>query len=236
MKRIVKFLAAFVFAFIFTMEVSHADGDTFKVGMEVNYAPFNFAQVDDSNGAVEVKNSSGEYANGYDVQIAKKIADKLGKKLEIYKIEWDGLPPALTSGKIDAIIAGMSPTAERKKEIDFTDSYYVSDLVIVLKKDSPFAKAKSISDFKGAKITGQLNTFHYSVLDQIDGLDKQSAMESFPSMISATKSGNIDGYVSEKPGAMSAVSANSDLTYVAFSKGKGFETSSEDTSIAVGLK
>lgn len=61
-------------------------------------------------------------------------------------------------------------------------------------------------------------------------------MESFPSMISATKSGNIDGYVSEKPGAMSAVSANSDLTYVAFSKGKGFETSSEDTSIAVGLR
>ena len=236
MKRIVKFLMAFVFAFVFTMEVSHADGDTFKVGMEVNYAPFNFAQVDDSNGAVEIKNSKGEFANGYDVQIAKKIADKLGKKLEIYKIEWDGLPPALTSGKIDAIIAGMSPTAERKKEIDFTDSYYVSDLVIVLKKDSPFAKAKSISDFKGAKITGQLNTFHYSVLDQIEGLNKQSAMESFPSMISATKSGNIDGYVSEKPGAMSAVSANSDLTYVAFSKGKGFETSSEDTSIAVGLR
>lgn len=236
MKRIIKFLMAFVFAFIFTMEVSHADEDTFKVGMEVNYAPFNFAQVNDANGAVEVKNSKGEFANGYDVQIAKKIADQLGKKLEIYKIEWDGLPPALTSGKIDAIIAGMSPTAERKKEIDFTDSYYVSDLVIVLKKDSSFVNAKSLNDFKGAKVTGQLNTFHYTVLDQIDGLDKQAAMESFPSMISATKSGNIDGYVSEKPGAMSAVSANNDLTYVEFEKGKGFETSSEDTSIAVGLR
>lgn len=236
MKRIIKFLMAFVFAFIFIMEVSYADEDTFKVGMEVNYAPFNFAQVNDANGAVEVKNSKGEFANGYDVQIAKKIADQLGKKLEIYKIEWDGLPPALTSGKIDAIIAGMSPTAERKKEIDFTDSYYVSDLVIVLKKDSSFVNAKSLNDFKGAKVTGQLNTFHYTVLDQIDGLDKQAAMESFPSMISATKSGNIDGYVSEKPGAMSAVSANNDLTYVEFEKGKGFETSSEDTSIAVGLR
>ena len=236
MKRIIKFLMAFVFAFIFTMEVSHADEDTFKVGMEVNYAPFNFAQVNDANGAVEIKNSKGEFANGYDVQIAKKIADQLGKKLEIYKIEWDGLPPALTSGKIDAIIAGMSPTAERKKEIDFTDSYYVSDLVIVLKKDSSFVNAKSLNDFRGAKVTGQLNTFHYTVLDQIDGLNKQAAMESFPSMISATKSGNIDGYVSEKPGAMSAVSANNDLTYVEFEKGKGFETSSEDTSIAVGLR
>ncbi|MDU1316860.1 transporter substrate-binding domain-containing protein, partial [Anaerococcus hydrogenalis] len=236
MKKLFKFLMAFVFAFVFTMEISHADEDTFKVGMEVNYAPFNFSQVDDSNGAVEIKNSKGEYANGYDVQIAKKIADKLGKKLEIYKTEWDGLPPALTSGKIDAIIAGMSPTAERKKEIDFTNSYYVSDLVVVLKKDSSFAKAKSLKDFKDAKLTGQLNTFHYTVLDQIDGVNKQAAMESFPSMISATKSGNIDGYVSEKPGAMSAVSANNDLTYVEFEKGKGFETSSEDTSIAVGLR
>ncbi|WP_040398026.1 ABC transporter substrate-binding protein/permease [Anaerococcus senegalensis] len=236
MKKLFKFLMAIVITFVFTMEISHADEDTFKVGMEVNYAPFNFSQVDDSNGAVEIKNSKGEYANGYDVQIAKKIADRLGKKLEIYKTEWDGLPPALTSGKIDAIIAGMSPTAERKKEIDFTNSYYVSDLVVVLKKDSPFAKAKSLKDFKNAKLTGQLNTFHYTVLDQIDGLNKQAAMESFPSMISATKAGNIDGYVSEKPGAMSAVSANNDLRYVEFEKGKGFETSSEDTSIAVGLR
>ena len=115
MKKLFKFLMAIVITFVFTMEISHADEDTFKVGMEVNYAPFNFSQVDDSNGAVEIKNSKGEYANGYDVQIAKKIADRLGKKLEIYKTEWDGLPPALTSGKIDAIIAGMSPTAERKK-------------------------------------------------------------------------------------------------------------------------
>ncbi|MFR3736729.1 ABC transporter substrate-binding protein/permease [Anaerococcus obesiensis] len=236
MKKILKFLMAFVLTFVFTMEISHADEDTFKVGMEVNYAPFNFSQVNDANGAVEIKNSKGEFANGYDVQIAKKIADELGKKLEIYKIEWDGLPPALTSGKIDAIIAGMSPTAERRKEIDFTNSYYISDLVIVLKKDSSFAKAKSIADFKDAKITGQLNTFHYTVLDQIDGVNKQAAMESFPSMISATKAGNIDGYVSEKPGAMSAVSANEDLTYVEFEKGKGFKTETDDTSIAVGLR
>ena len=236
MKRVYKFLMALALVFFSFTPRAFADDDTFRVGMEVNYAPFNFSQVNDANGAVEVKNSKGEYANGYDVQIAKKIAESLGKNLEIYKIEWDGLPPALTSGKIDAIIAGMSPTAERKKEIDFTDSYYVSDLVIVLKKDSAFASAKKLSDFKGAKITGQLNTFHYTVLDQIDGVDKQTAMESFPSMISATKAGNVDGYVSEKPGAMAAVSSNPDLTYVEFEKGNGFETSAEDTSIAVGIR
>lgn len=242
MKKIVKRLLCLALIFVMllptnmSMATKDSDSDVFRVGMEVNYAPFNYSQVNDENGAVGVINSKNEYANGYDVQIAKIISEKLGKKLEIHKIEWDGLPPALTSGKIDAIIAGMSPTEERKKEIDFTNNYYTSDLVIVIKKDSNFKDAKSLEDFKGAKITGQLNTFHYSVIDQIKGVEKMTAMESFPSMISATKAGNIDGYVSEKPGAMSAVSTNDDLTYVEFEKDKGFETSSEDTSIAVGVR
>ena len=71
------------------------------------------------NGAVAIEGSS-EYAGGYDVEIAKIIAAELGKELVIVKTEWDGLIPALTSGKIDAIIAGMSPTEERKEAIDFT--------------------------------------------------------------------------------------------------------------------
>ncbi len=242
MKKNLKRLLSLVLVFVLLIPANiglasdDTDSDVLRVGMEVNYAPFNYSQVNDANGAVPVVNSNNEYANGYDVQIAKLIADKLGKKLEIYKIEWDGLPPALTSGKIDAIIAGMSPTEERKKEIDFTKNYYTSDLVVVLKKDSKYKDAKSIADFKGAKITGQLNTFHYTVIDQIDGVQKMTAMESFPSMISATKAGNIDGYVSEKPGAMAAVTSNKDLAYVEFDKDKGFETSSEDTSIAVGVR
>ena len=74
------------------------------------------------------------YANGYDVQIAQYVANKLGMKLEIYSIEWDGLLPALESGTVDAIIAGMSPTAEREEQIDFTNVYYSSNLVIIYKK------------------------------------------------------------------------------------------------------
>lgn len=239
MKKIKTYLFSLLLALAFFVGMPQAlasEEDTFKVGMEVNYSPFNFSQVDDANGAVPVSNSPGEYANGYDVQIAKRVADGLGKKLEIVKIEWDGLPPALTSGKIDAIIAGMSPTEERKKQIDFTDPYYFSDLVIVVAKDSEYTQAKSLEDFKGAKITGQLNTFHYTVLDQIPGVNKQEAMESFPSMISATKAGILDGYVSEKPGATSAIATNKDLTFVEFEKGKGFKTDSADTTIAVGLK
>jgi putative lysine transport system substrate-binding protein len=105
---------------------------TFKVGLEAGYAPFNWTQMDNSNGGVKISGSA-EFAGGYDVEIAKKIAAGLGKELVIVKTEWDGLVPALTSGKIDAIIAGMSPTAERKQTIDFSNIYYKSDLVMVVK-------------------------------------------------------------------------------------------------------
>lgn len=210
-----------------------SDAETFKVGLEAGYPPFNWTQNDDSNGAVKIEGGA-EYAGGYDVEIAKKIADGLGKKLVIVKTEWDGLVPALTSGKIDAIIAGMSPTDERKKTIDFSDNYYKSNLVMVVKKGGKFENAKSIQDFKGAKVSAQLNTFHYSVIDQIKGVSKQPAMDNFTAMRVALESGVLDGYVSERPEAVSASSANDHFAMVEFTD--GFKTSDDDTSIAVGLK
>ena len=209
---------------------SKAQGGTFKVGLEAGYAPFNWTQMDASNGGVKIEGSS-EYAGGYDVEIAKKIAKDLGKELVIVKTEWDGLVPALTSGKIDAIIAGMSPTAERKQTIDFSDNYYKSNLVMVVKKGGKYEGAASIQDFKGAKITAQLNTFHYSVIDQIQGVSKQPAMDNFPAMRVALQSGMIDGYVSERPEGVSSESANKNFKMVEFKT--GFTTSDDDTAIAV---
>ncbi|MDD2428219.1 MAG: transporter substrate-binding domain-containing protein [Eubacteriales bacterium] len=211
-----------------------AAADTLKVGMEANYAPYNWTQSQPSDSAVPL--SGGGYADGYDVQIAKIIAKELGLDLEIVKTEWDGLPPALTSGKIDAIVAGMSPTKERMMVLDFTDSYYESDLVMVVKKDSIYATAKELKEFAGARITGQLNTFHYGVIDQIENVDKLTAMETFPAMIVALDSGRIDGYVSERPGAVSAIASNPDFTFVAFEEGKGFIADPADTTIAVALQ
>lgn len=210
------------------------DDKILRVGMECGYAPFNWTQKDASNGAVKIEGSN-EYAGGYDVEIAKKIAEGLGKELVIVKTEWTGLLPALTSGKIDLIIAGMSPTPERLEQIDFSDVYYESDLVIVVKKGGPFENATSLKDFKGAKITAQLNTFHYTVIDQIEGVDKKTAMDDFPAMRVALESGIIDGYVTERPEGVSAEAANSNFKMVELTDG-GFETSPEDTAIAVGVK
>ncbi|MGE5370983.1 MAG: transporter substrate-binding domain-containing protein [Solirubrobacterales bacterium] len=207
----------------------------FRVGLECGYAPFNWTQADNSNGAVPIEGTNA-FAGGYDVEIAKKIAEGLGRKLVIVKTVWDGLPPAVQSGSIDAIIAGMSPTADRKKTLDFSDAYYRSQLVIVVKKGSAFEKATSIQDFKGARITAQLNTFHYSVIDQIQGVAKQTAMDDFPAMRVAVQSGIIDGYVSERPEGVSASAANKDFVMVEFAQGKGFTASDDDVAIAVGLK
>lgn len=221
-----------------TIACSKAGSDAkkeFKVGLECGYAPFNWTQTDNSNGAVPIQGSN-EFAGGYDIEIAKMIAKGLDKELVVVKTSWDGLLPAVQSGTIDAIIAGMSPTADRKKSIDFSDNYYKSDLVIVVKKGSPFEKAASIQDFSGARITAQLNTFHYSVIDQIKGVKKQTAMDDFPAMRVALESGIIDGYVSEKPEGVSASAANPSFAMVEFAKGQGFQASDEDVAVAVGLK
>lgn len=206
---------------------------TLKVGMECNYAPYNWTQTEQGENGVAL--DGGGYADGYDVRIAQKIAEALDKELVIVKTEWDGLVPSLTSGVIDCIIAGMSPTEERKATIDFTDVYYESELVIVVKKDGAYANATSLADFSGTKIVGQLNTFHDTVIDQIPDVDHLPAMETFPAMIIALSSGTVDGYVSELPGAQSAVATNPDLTYVEFADGNGFECNPDDTNIAIGV-
>ncbi len=228
-----KKIFALVLILVLALSAS-ALAEPFRVGMECGYAPFNWAQVEQTEGSVPIDGNQG-YADGYDVQIARKIAEGLGRELVIVKIEWDGLIPALNSGMIDAVIAGMSPTEERKLSVLFTDNYYNSDLVIVVRKDGAYADATQLSDFSGARITGQQNTFHYTVIDQIEGVQKMTAMESFPSMIVALNAGVIDGYVSERPGAESACAANADLTYVEFGE-NGFVTSEDDTAIAIALK
>lgn len=207
---------------------------TIVVGMECAYAPYNWSKTTASEYTVEVK--SGMYADGYDVQVAKKIAEELNVTLVIQPLDWDGLIPALNSNTIDLVIAGMSPTAERKLSIDFSDTYYDSNLVMVIRKDGAYTNATKISDFAGAKITGQLNTFHYSVIDQIAGVNKQTALADFAALTTALKSKAVDGYVCEKPGAVSAVTAYSEFTYIEFAEGDGFTCDPEESSIAVGLR
>ncbi|MGT2929204.1 ABC transporter substrate-binding protein/permease [Streptococcus dentasini] len=204
-----------------------------RVGMEAAYAPFNWTQNDDSNGAVPI-DGSRQYANGYDVQMAKKIAKKMDKKLIVVKTKWDGLLPALTSNKIDMIVAGMSPTAERKREINFSNTYYTSEPVLVVKSDSKYADASSLSDFSGAKITSQQGVYLYGLIDQIPNAKKETAVSDFSQMRQSLTSGKIDAYVSERPEALTAETFSDDFKMIELDK--GFKTNPDDTALAIGLR
>lgn len=228
------FLAFFAILLVSLGAISTVAADEYlRIGTEAAYAPFNWTQEDDSNGAVPIEGTN-QYANGYDIQVAKKIAQDLGKKPLVVKTAWNGLIPALTSGKIDVIIAGMSPTAERKKEIAFSNSYYTSKPVLVVKKEGSFAQAKNLEDFKDAKVTSQQGVYLYDLIDQLPGAKKETAMQDFGQMRQALDSGVIDAYVSERPEALTAEAANPNLLMINFDK--GFEVGEEDAAIAIGIK
>ena len=217
----------------------HSDDNraVLKVGMECAYQPYNWTQLDDSNGAVKISGKTGQYANGYDVKIAKIIADALNMRLEIYAYEFNSLVPAVESGALDLIIAGMSPTADRKLVIDFTNPYYESNLVVVVRKDGKYANATSIADLSGATIAAQVGTFHDDVVEQIASVTHRT-LEDFPTMLTALLSKNIDGYIAEEPGAIADCNAKSELKYIGLVNNQtGFTV--EDTTnvtLAVGIK
>lgn len=211
------------------------DKKVLRVGMECGYAPYNWTQTDAASGAVKIAGSS-EYAYGYDVIVAKKLAESIGAELEIHKIEWDGLAPAVSSGKIDAAIAGMSITSKRKESVDFTAPYYYASIVALTKSDGKFAQAKSVDDLKGAVVTSQLNTIWYELIKQIPEAKIQPAIDNVPGMIVALTSGKIELLVLDRPTAMAAAFANPGLVMIDFKDGKGFEASQEDIEIGIAVQ
>ena len=189
---------------------------TLRVGMECQYAPYNWTQADDSNGAVPIANNAGSYAYGYDVMIAKKICEANDWDLEVYAIDWNGLTPALQSDTLDMVIAGQSMTEERMQEVDMAGPYFYASIVCVTKADSPFADAKGISELTGT-CTAQAATIWYnSCLPQIEGADIQTAAETAPAMITAVESGTVDFICTDMPTAMGACATYSDLVILDF--------------------
>ena len=206
-----------------------------RVGMECGYAPYNWTQTDDSNGAVPIQDSS-DYAYGYDVMMAKYLADQMGYDLQIYKIAWDSLPPAVQSGKIDCAIAGQSITSERLQTVDFTTPYYYASVVGLTRDDTAFKDAQSVADLAGAKVTSQMNTIWYDVLSQIPDANILPAMESAPDMLVALASGKVDAVVTDQPTAMAACVAYPNMVMLEFDGENGFEVSDEEVNIGISVK
>ena len=210
---------------------------TLKVAMECSYAPYNWTQPDDSNGAVPISGSS-DYAYGYDVMMAKHIAEELGYNLEIVKLDWDSLVPAVQSGTVDCVIAGQSITSERLQSVDFTEPYYYATIITLVRQDSPYAEAAGVSDLAGATCTSQQNTIWYDTcLPQIPDPNILPAQESAPAMTMVLKSGGCDLVVTDMPTGTAACASDPDLKLLDFAgTDDDFEVSEEEINIGISLQ
>ena len=208
-----------------------------RVAMECAYAPYNWTQADDSNGAVPISGTN-DYAYGYDVMMAKLIAESMGKELEIVKLDWDSLVPAVSSGDVDLVIAGQSITAERLEVVDFSDPYFYASIVTLTKADSAYASAASVADLAGATCTSQLGTIWYDIcLPQIPEANILTAQETAPAMLVALESGAVDLVVTDMPTALAATAVYSDMVLLDFTGTEGeFEVSEEEINLGISMK
>jgi putative lysine transport system substrate-binding protein len=214
---------------------SGVEDGVLTIAMECAYAPYNWTQGDDSNGAVPIKDSNGEYANGYDVMMAKKICEANGWQLEVIKADWDSLVPGVQSRTYDAVIAGQSMTPERSEQVDFAGPYLYATIVCLTRADSSFASAKGINDLAGGSCTSQSATIWYdTMLPQIPDAKIQPAAESAPAMLMALETGTVDFVCTDMPTALGAVQAYPDMVLLDFA-GSGNDFAAEDGDINIGV-
>lgn len=168
------------------------DGVTLRVGMEAAYAPYNWQVSEESEFTIPIENVSGAYADGYDVQVAKRIAEALGMEPVAVKLDFAGLIDALNNGQIDIVCAGMSVDPDRAQSADFSDSYIDDDIVMITTKDSPYAGATTFADLAGASIMGQAATMFNDVIEQIPDVNHMTPGETVPIVVESLASGTSD--------------------------------------------
>ena len=212
-----------------TSKIIGLEDGVLTVGMECAYAPYNWTQMNDANGAVPIANVDGAYANGYDVMIAKRICEAYGWELEIVSSAWESLTPAVQSKTMDANIAGQSMTADRMAEVEMAGPYYYATIVCVTTKDSDYADAKSIADLAGGKCTAQSGTIWYdSCLPQIPDAELDAPADTAPAMLMALQTGTVDFVCTDMPTAMGAAAKDDNLVILDFSGTDGdFQFASE---------
>ncbi|HBI3595086.1 TPA: ABC transporter permease subunit [Staphylococcus aureus] len=189
-----------------------------RVGLSADYAPMEFEHT---------VNGKTEYA-GVDIDLAKKIAKDNNLKLKIVNMSFDSLLGALKTGKIDIIISGMTSTPERKKQVDFSDSYMMTKNIMLVKKDK-VNDYKDIKDFNNKKVGAQKGTEQEKIAQTEIENASITSLSRLPDVILALKSGKVEGVVVEKPVAEAYLKQNPKL---GISNVK-FNEEEKDTVIAV---
>ncbi len=216
-----------------TAATTLGDGKTLRVGMEAAYAPYNWQATEASDTTIPIENVEGAYADGYDVQIAKRIAEELGMEPVAVKMEFGALVDSLNNGTIDIICAGMSVTPERAESADFTDSYIDDEVIIVVKKDSDYADATKLSDFSGASVLGQKDTFYDDLIEEIPDVNHMTPVATVPLVVDAIENGTCDAITFSSMSLPNLLENYPDLMKVELEEGEGFSDPSNPDNAAI---
>lgn len=216
-----------------TAATTLGDGKTLRVGMEAAYAPYNWQATEASDTTIPIENVEGAYADGYDVQVAKRIAEELGMEPVAVKMDFGALVDSLNNGTIDIICAGMSVTPERAESADFTDSYIDDEVIIVVKKDSPYASATKLSDFSGASVLGQKDTFYDDLIEEIPDVNHMTPVATVPLVVDAIENGTCDAITFSSMSLPNLLENYPDLMKVELEEGEGFSDPSNPDNAAI---
>ncbi|QXM05438.1 transporter substrate-binding domain-containing protein [Crassaminicella indica] len=169
------------------------------VGTCADYPPYEFHKEIDGEDTIV----------GFDIEIAKAVAEELGVELEIKDMKFDGLLPALVADKIDFIAAGMSATKERAESVDFTKPYYNEEQKILVKKELA-DKIKTKEDLKGLKIGAQKATTQEEIASSIEGAEVKG-LSKITDLVLELTNDKIDGIILVGPVADAYAKQNDNL-------------------------
>ncbi len=229
-----------------TNDIPQLEDGVLSVATNCQYAPFEYTVTEENatDTAVPLVGTNA-YCDGYDMQWLKLISEQLDVELEVTSLDFAGLIPALNSGSVDLIASAMSPTPERREEINFTNNYYDENLVmsIVTKSDGKYADAEKSDDFAGAQITYGVGTSNGEILKAVDGVVIADPLEGADTLIQATLSGTVDGYFTDHEAATKQAASNPNLIAVDITEididpaysGYAMATTKADDSLLVAI-
>jgi polar amino acid transport system substrate-binding protein len=171
-----------------------------NVATSADFAPFEFHTLVDGKDQIV----------GADIDLVNEIAKELGVKVNVMDLEFNAVLTALSQGKADIAVSGISATEERKQTFDFTDNYFTPEQKIVIKKDNATDLAK-IEDFAGKKLGAQKGSIQETVVQNQLSDAQLVSIAKVPNLVNELKQGSIDGLVLESAVADSYVAQNDDL-------------------------
>ena len=227
-KYFIELLLLVVCTFLFAYFGEHKEKEranfVLRIGVECDYEPNNWEERTQTDSNVPISNHEGYYAEGYDIQIAKIVAEKLDAALEVKKIAWNNLISSLLKGEIDAIFSGMLDTKERKRTISFTETYEDSktEYAVIVNTSTPYVMAEKLTDFKGAKFTAQRSTNLYAAISQLPGAIALPAVDTVADMLIAVTTGRADASILNLDTARSYEVTYKNIKVIRFPKDRGF--------------